>query len=236
MRSNVSSQPLQMPHGRVLLVLVTLLAIATLSLSGWWLNTGRGGPDIDATVLKAMPRPVKLPEARLRTTAGEPFGRAAFTGQWTLLYFGYTFCPDVCPIELGALRQVRRLLDDQAPDLAGQTRTVFVSVDPERDSLERIRTFTEYFDPRIVGVTGDPVELRLLAEPLGVGWSKRASRYAGSGDPEGAGGDYWVDHTTVILLVDPQARLQAVFPTPHEPQAMVNAYRKFHRYYEETRL
>ncbi|MBS3799945.1 MAG: SCO family protein [Thioalkalivibrio sp.] len=231
----MSSQPLQMPCGRVLLVLVTLLAIGALSLSGWWLNTGHGGPNVDETVLKPMPRPVTLPEARLRTAAGEPFGRAAFKGQWTLLYFGYTFCPDVCPVELGALREVRRLLDEQAPGLSAQTRTVFVSIDPERDSPERIRTFTEYFDPRIIGVTGDPVELRLLAEPLGVGWSKRASRYAGSSDREGASGDYLVDHTTVILLVDPQARLQAVFPTPHQPRAMVNAYRKFHRYYEETR-
>lgn len=236
MRSNVSSQPFQEPHGRVLLGLITLLAIGTLSLSGWWLNTGRGGPDIDETVLKPMPRPVKLPEARLRTTAGEPFGRAAFTGQWTLLYFGYTSCPDVCPIELGALRQARRLLDDQAPDLSAETRTVFVSLDPERDSPDRLRAFTDYFDPRIIGVTGDPVELRLLAEPLGVGWSKRASRYAGSDDREGTDGDYLVDHTTVILLIDPQARLQAVFPTPHNPQVMVNAYRKFHRHYEETRI
>ncbi|HSH85526.1 MAG TPA: SCO family protein, partial [Guyparkeria sp.] len=168
--------------------------------------------------------------ASLVTDDGKSFGPENFEGQWTLLYFGYTLCPDVCPIELGALRQFGNLLEDQHPALAARTQRVFISVDPERDTPQRIRDFTEYFDSAIVGATGTPIELERFAAPLGVGWSKRSNHYRDPSDREETGNDYLVDHTTAILLVAPDARLRAVFPTPHGPQPMVDA---FHRYQKE---
>ncbi|MFN2381268.1 MAG: SCO family protein [Guyparkeria sp.] len=231
--NDLPSRRARSEQGRALLILVIILAIATLSLSGWWLNRDSNEMTVDTSVLKPMPRPVDVPEVQLETAEGEPFGQEAFKGQWTLLYFGYTLCPDVCPVELGALRQVNRLLDEQAPALSQQTQTVFVSVDPERDTPERIAAFTDYFDPRIIGVTGESVDLEILAGPLGVGWSKRANKYKDNADHEETGNDYLIDHTTAILLVDPQARLQAVFPTPHGPQPMVDAYRTYQQRYQQ---
>ncbi|MFA7522877.1 MAG: SCO family protein [Halothiobacillaceae bacterium] len=218
-------------HGGSAALLVTVIvAAAALTMSAWWLFARDAVATVDTSVLKPMPAPITLPGASLVTDDGKSFGPENFEGQWTLLYFGYTLCPDVCPIELGALRQFGNLLEDQHPALAARTQRVFISVDPERDTPQRIRDFTEYFDSAIVGATGTPIELERFAAPLGVGWSKRSNHYRDPSDREETGNDYLVDHTTAILLVAPDARLRAVFPTPHGPQPMVDA---FHRYQKE---
>jgi len=225
------SRPRRRQHGGIALAAAIVVALLALGASSWWLF----GPDsrataVDPAVLKPMPAPIELPDTALVTDEGEPFGAGDFEGQWTLLYFGYTLCPDVCPVELGALRQVGKLLEEQHPALAARTQRVFISVDPERDTHKRIRDFTAYFDPAIIGATGTPAALEAFASPLGVGWSKRSNHYRDPSDREETGKDYLVDHTTAILLVDPSARLRAVFPTPHGPQPMVDA---FHRYQQE---
>ena len=222
--------------GGAALALVIVVALLALAASGWWLFAGdRAQANIDTAVLKPMPAPIALPEVPLVTADGEPFGPADFEGQWTLLYFGYTMCPDVCPVELGVMRRFGMLLEDQYPALAARTKRVFISVDPERDTPKRIRDFTEYFDPSIIGATGEPAALERFAAPLGVGWSKRSNHYRDPSDREETGRDYLVDHTTAILLVDPDARLQAVFPTPHGPQSMVDAFRRFQQAQEDSR-
>ncbi len=221
--------------GGVALVVVILVALLALTASGWWLfGADRGQPEIDEAVLKPMPAPIAVPDADLVTDEGEPFGPGDFEGKWTLLYFGYTLCPDICPVELGALRRVGQLLEEHYPDLAERTQRVFISVDPERDTAKRIRDFTEYFDPAIVGATGSEADLEAFAAPLGVGWSKRSNHYRDDSDREETGRDYLVDHTTAILLVDPDARLRAVFPTPHGPQPMVDAFHRYQQAHEDT--
>ena len=220
--------------GGATLALVTLVALLALTASAWWLfGADRGASKIDVTVLKPMPAPIPLPDADLVTDEGKPFGPDDFKGKWTLLYFGYTLCPDVCPVELGALRRVGQLLDEQYPKLAERTQRVFISVDPKRDTPKRIRDFTEYFDPAIVGATGSKAELEAFAAPLGVGWNKRSNHYRDDSDHEETGRDYLVDHTTAILLIDPEARLRAVFPTPHGPQPMVDAFHRYQQAHED---
>lgn len=216
--------------GSTALLVTVIVAAAALTMSAWWLFARDAATTVDTAVLKPMPAPIALPEASLVTDDGKSFGPEHFEGQWTLLYFGYTLCPDVCPVELGALRQFGNLLEDQHLALAARTQRVFISVDPERDTPQRIRDFTEYFDSAIIGATGTPTELERFAAPLGVGWSKRSNHYRDPSDREETGNDYLVDHTTAILLVAPDARLRAVFPTPHGPQPMVDA---FHRYQKE---
>ena len=221
-------------RGGAALAFVVVVALLALTASGWWLFVYERDAGIDTAVLKPMPAPIALPEAPLVTDEGKPFGPEDFEGQWTLLYFGYTLCPDVCPVELGALRQVGKLLEAQHPALAARTQRVFISVDPERDTPKRIRDFTEYFDPAIVGATGEPAALERFATPLGVGWSKRSNHYRDNADSEETGQDYLVDHTTAILLVDPDARLRAVFPTPHGPQPMVDAFYRYQQAQEDS--
>lgn len=155
--------------------------------------------------------PVPLPAFALRTSEGA-LGNADLLGHWTLIDFGYTFCPDVCPTTLATLKEVRARLRSagQAPPQA-----LFISVDPARDTTERLRDYVRFFDPAFVAATGDDAALAPLARHLGV----RYERHIGHGESH-----YAVDHSTGIYLVDPQGRLKATFSWPHDPAQMVDDY------------
>ncbi len=176
---------------------------------------------VEPLVLQFEPRPVPLPAVTLTDTRGEPLGRRDFQGGWSLLYFGYTHCPDICPVELSALARLARLLRE-APGIE-PPQMVFVSVDPGRDTPESIGEYVRYFDSHIRGATADPEVLRELAGPLGVGWEKVPVPGMDEADMEDA---YLINHYSSILLIDPSARLRAVFPAPHDPEKMADAYRQ----------
>jgi protein SCO1 len=158
-----------------------------------------------------LPRPMPLPDFRLADMWGEAFIPAALEGQWTFLFFGYTHCPDICPVTtllLGqATEQIRRA------DPAGAVpRIVFVSVDPDRDTPEVLRQFVTHFHPEAMGVTAPLPELLPFTRALGIVHRK----VQGNGDPD----RYLVDHSGSILLINPEGRLQAVFPWPHEADTL----------------
>ncbi len=156
-----------------------------------------------ATVL---PVPRAISEFQLVDHRGAPFGRAELEGRWSLLFFGYTYCPDVCPITLQSLAEVARL--PLPTESADRPQVVFVSVDPDRDTTERLAEYVRYFHPSFVGTTGSPAEIDRLARSVGAFY-----RIEDGGDRE----DYLVDHAAVLFLVDPAARLSAVLEDPHDP-------------------
>ena len=146
--------------------------------------------------------------------SGKPLTNADLQGQWTLLFFGYTYCPDICPTSLATMKDLRtRLL------AAGvkPPQVVFVSVDPARDTPERIASFVGFFDPSFIGATGDDAALASLAKHLGVFYQRHNEE-----DKQ----HYTVDHTAAIYLIDPQGRLKAVLSWPHDPAAMAADYPK----------
>ncbi|XP_068163600.1 protein SCO2 homolog, mitochondrial [Antennarius striatus] len=118
-----------------------------------------------------------------------------FRGRWLLLYFGFTHCPDICPDELDKLSAVVTALD-RDPALPPVT-PLFITVDPERDDVAALARYVQDFHPRLVGLTGTPEEVREAGRDYRV--------YAQAGPP-GPDGDYMVDHTVLIYLVDPQGR------------------------------
>jgi len=150
-----------------------------------------------------------------------PFGLDELRGHWSFLFFGYTHCPDVCPTTLGQLNAVAERLGG---DQNGSPRFVFVSVDPDRDTPQRIADFVGYFNPAFVGVTGDPKALEALTRQLGV-LSLKVQR-------DEQGGGYLVDHTAAIFLIDPRGRLQALFSPPLDTEAMIADFRALARYLE----
>jgi protein SCO1/2 len=201
---------------------VFFVLIVALSISVY-LKWQRANVDlstvVDQSVMRVLPQAIPVPEATLTKMDGKPFTRKNFLGKWTFLYFGYTLCPDVCPTELTALAEVAALLRQQGVQSSWQE--MFVSVDPERDTPEQLAKFVTYFDPKIIGATGTQTELSLLAKPLGVGWEKAALPTAN----DAASTSYLINHTTSILLVSPEATVVGVYPTPHDPEAMVKAFR-----------
>ena len=163
------------------------------------------------------PNPPSLPEFELTDHDSKPFDRQRLEGRWSLFYFGYTFCPDACPLTLTLLSQLERQIEDDA-ELHRALQVVFVSVDPKRDKPV-LADYVKHFSPRFVGATGGPEALTSLTRPLGIVY------YLNEPD---SNGDYLVDHASSLLLVDPNARLVGVFSAPHEVNDLADRLRRIH--------
>jgi len=204
-------------------IAIVLLAAAALvagvQVSRMLLEDERARPDIQSLL---WPEPKALAGFELRDQHGEDFDRARLEGRWTFLFFGYTHCPDVCPVTLSVLDQVDERLA-QHPEARAGTQYAFVSVDPARDTPEHLGQYVSYFDQRFLGVTGPAERLEQLTRQLGVLWQHH--------EPD-ENGDYLVDHTGAILLTDPRARLVGIFPLPHEAQAIAREFRAIRRFIE----
>lgn len=215
-------------RGRVSIPAVIFLVTVVVVVVSVWLKYHNAREEADFAeansnlTVQYLPQRVPLPDFRLTDMQGQPLTRENFEGQWTFLYFGYTLCPDVCPTELTALHGVLDLL--RADEGVGELpQAVFVSVDPDRDSPEQIGKFVTYFDEHIRGATGEEAQLRQLTRPLGVAYEKVPLPGV---DPSVETDAYLVNHHTSILLIGPQARMHAVFPTPHVPSAMVEEFKR----------
>ena len=184
-----------------LLVLVTVLAAAC-----------GGGVSSDDLQGVALAEPTPKPDFTLTDTDGNPFHFAEATrGKLTLLYFGYTHCPDICPVHLA---QVAETLD-QLPQVAESAVMIFVTVDPERDTPEVLRQFLDKFDSRFIGLTGAPEELEAAQMAVGVPVAFK----------EGEGDDYTVQHAGQVLAWAPDGLLYAQYPFGTRQSTWVNDLR-----------
>jgi protein SCO1/2 len=174
-----------------------------------------GNRPVDPRIALVLDAPRALPQFDLTDHTGASFGLDELRGHWTLMFFGFTHCPDVCPTAMSTLARAV----DQLGDLPVQDRpaVVMVSVDPERDSPEILASYVPYFNPHFVGVTGDMPEILGLTGAMGVAFTYTPV--------EGSAGTYGVDHTASIFLVDPAGRLAAVFGTPHDADDIAHDYR-----------
>jgi len=162
-----------------------------------------------------LPQPKPLEDFSLTDQESRPLDRDALKGHWTFVAFGYTHCPDICPTLMATFDAVEKALAKTPND--PQPNFLFVSVDPERDTPERLGEYVGFFNPRIRGATASHEVLRPLTAQLGV-------LYQRSEAPESAMG-YLVDHSATILLLDPQARLSAIFSSPHNPETIAEDFR-----------
>ncbi len=142
---------------------------------------------------------MSVPAVTLTNQNGQPASLADFGDKLVLVYFGYTFCPDVCPTTLGVVNQALELLGDKAD----QVQMVMVSVDPERDTPEVLANYLSNFNPSFVGLTGSPDQIASAAMPFGVFYEK----HEGS-----AATGYLVDHTASVMVLDREGRMRLVLP------------------------
>lgn len=143
--------------------------------------------------------PTTAPDLTLTDQSGQPASLSDFRGKLVLLYFGYTFCPDVCPTTLGTVNQALGLLGAKADDV----QLVMISVDPERDTPPVLASYLANFNPTFVGLTGTPEEIASAATPFGVFYEK----HEGS-----AATGYLVDHTASLMVLDRDGRMRLVLP------------------------
>lgn len=170
-------------------------------------------PGLERATLFAEPR--ALPAFSLVDASGRAFGRERLAGRWSFLFFGFVNCPDVCPTTLATLATVKAALADLSD--AERPGVAFVSVDPGRDTPEIIGRYVAHFDPAFVGATGTRESIDALAASLGV------AVIVGPPAPDGS---YAVDHSAAIFLVDPEARIAALFGAPHDAATIARDYRR----------
>lgn len=166
-------------------------------------------PDVRGATVLTPAR--SIADFRLERADGSAFSKSSLRGKWTLAFFGFTNCPDVCPATLQLLAGVRQ---DLLPALRDpdDLSVVFVSVDPERDTAEAANRYATYFDPSFVGLSGTDAQIDALAGDLGILRLKIPQD----------GAAYTMDHTASVLLIDPEARLRAVFSPPFRPAEMAS--------------
>jgi len=181
---------------------ITGVAVITI-VAGVWLSIWITAPMPKPQTATVLPAPLGLAEFSLLDQNGDAFSRASFGGHWNLVFFGFTNCPDICPLTLQILANARQqMLDAGAQELP---RIVLVSVDPERDTPEIISQYVGNFGTGVIGVTGELAEIRKLTDGLGIFFEK-----TGVDD-----GDYSVSHSAVVIVVDPQSNFHALFSAPH---------------------
>ena len=185
-----------------ILFAVVAAAALTLGAVASFMTSRPEAPAIDGLL---WPKSKALTAFALEDHHREAFTLDRLTGRWTLLFFGYTHCPDVCPVTLTVLKNAIALMGKADAD-AELPQVVFVSVDPERDTLEHLAPYVSYFDPDFLGVTGSDENLATLARQLGILYLRA--------EPD-ANGDYLVDHTAAVFLIDPRGHLVALFQAPH---------------------
>lgn len=175
---------------------------------------------IDPHLYFAMPDQKPLPVVTLEMAGKGNISTQDFKGKWHLLYFGYTFCPDVCPVELTALHDMyaqleTKIVKEKLPQV------VFISIDPKRDSPKRAMEYAHYFDPNFIGITGKPEQLTELGDPLGIAWFKEKNTNILA---EASDKNYLISHSTTILMVNPEGKVVGFFPAPHDSSKMAEAY------------
>ena len=155
---------------------------------------------------QAYPEPREITPFELTSHNGEAFDNSSLKGQWSLVFVGYTFCPDICPTTMAELNGIYPEL--KALDSVKPIKVVFVSVDPKRDSVERLAEYVNYFNEEFIAVTGEHKALFPFVRNLGMMYAIAQS----TDNP-----NYLVDHSASVVLVDPEARVIGRFKPKREP-------------------
>ncbi|WP_304640022.1 SCO family protein [Pseudomonas sp.] len=191
-------------------VAVTLAAIA-LILGALVHKVTRPAPLDRAQLSQAgiflFDAPRSIPEFEMVSDSAEPWTLDDLKGQWDLVFFGYTFCPDICPTTMAELRQIVTGLPE---DQAEQLQVTMVSVDPNRDTPQQLTNYLEFFNAGFRGATGTPDQLANLARSLSIAYI----------EPDTSEENYLVDHSGQVVLVNPQGQYVGFLRPPLKPNEL----------------
>jgi protein SCO1 len=208
------------------LALLLAFALAVTAVIGWRLgkNTVVHPPEEIEDYLFWQAK--NLTDFKLIGANSKTLGLNDLKGKWSFIYFGYTHCPDVCPLTMGVLGQAFKLLE-KYPAAFQEIQGIFISVDPKRDTPELLKEYVSYFNNKFTGVTGDTAQLDAFARQMSALYTI---------DPtvsQKPGETYLVNHNSTIFLVDPQGRIYGRFPAPQAPQEIAEVFIKIRTFYNE---
>ncbi len=195
---------------RLVFVALVAIAVAASGLLGYLIvEVFRGGENGAVIGQAQVGGPFELVDGEGRTVTDEEF-----RGEYMLVYFGYTYCPDVCPTELQNMSRALELLGEEAEAV----RPVFITVDPERDTPEVIESYVENFHPRMVGLTGSPEQIEKAAKSYRVYYKKAES---------GSASEYLMDHTSIVYLMGREGEFLRHFGYGTSPEDMAQGIRSY---------
>ncbi|PJE41026.1 MAG: cytochrome c oxidase assembly protein [Pseudomonas sp.] len=184
-------------------VLVAIVALVLgLTVNKVLTSKGQGDPTVllDAGIV-LLPQSRNLPELSLTNQDGQTVAVDQLKDQWSLLFFGYTFCPDICPATLAQLRQLQGQLP---PETLAKLRIVLVTVDPNRDTPEQLKKYLEYFDAGFIGLTGEEAIIQKLANGVSIPFIPADTSKE----------NYTVDHSGNLVLIGPDGKQRGFIRAP----------------------
>lgn len=202
-----------------LLAGLVLLGLAVGVMTARYYTPARSAPGIEGFF---WPDPKQLYPFVTIDDTGRKFTLERLKGKYSFLFFGYTHCPDVCPLTLSVMNQAYSRMQEQG--LAANVQMIFVTVDPGRDTTRRLAGYVHQFNPDFTGLGGSEAQVRSLATQLGVSFVKGETA---------ENGDYLVNHSTALFLIDPGGRLVSLFSPPLEPGDIVSRFRRIRAFLKQ---
>jgi protein SCO1/2 len=189
-------------------ILIVIVGIVAALAGAWLAHSFLQRAQVTLATGTLLQPPKAIPAFALIDQDGKPFTPQQLQGQWRVLFFGFTNCPDICPATLTLLAAVDKQLSDLPDDK--RPRITLVTGDAQRDTPEHLKKYVQFFNPKFTGVTGTQEALEQFALSLGAPVAIRQLD----------GGGYTVDHSAAIFIVDPQGALRAVFGGPHQVESL----------------
>lgn len=172
------------------------------------------GPDAPPLAGAAIGGPFVLTDQN-----GHMFDSATLAGQYPIVYFGYTFCPDICPLDMAVLGQALKTLEAKDPAKAAKLRPLFITVDPARDTPAVLKRYVAAFSPRLIGLTGTPEQIAKVAKDYAIFYQKAPAADGASG--------YLMNHSREALLFGPDGKPIILLPVDAEKDQVVAALEKW---------
>lgn len=212
-----NSRPLSADQKRGIRLTVAFAVVFIAGILGMFIHGLNQTPVLSDEELKArgvflFDKPRSFKEFELVDYEGQPFTPANLQGKWSLIFFGFTYCPDVCPTTMALLsRFYEKQLDGE---FAGDLQIVMVSVDPARDTPQKLFEYVRYFNQDFIGVTGEFLDLHRFATQLNIPFNKQP----------GGGENYLVEHSGNIAIINPRGHYVGFFRAPLELAQLTTGY------------
>jgi protein SCO1/2 len=207
-------------NSMLLMIVAALVAVAF----GVYFQSSAGLKDTLPMLEKAiiLPNSKAIQGVEFVDHQGQRFGKQQLLGRWSILFFGFTNCPDICPTTMQTLKQVKNKL--VLDDAWGNYQVIMVSVDPDRDTTQQLSNYLPYFDPEFIGISGSLDITTGFSKQLGILF------YANEADDDGR---YDVDHGTALILVNPMGEMAGVISAPHQADVIARDLSKLAKYYAQ---
>lgn len=210
-----------------LFIFASSAIIAVLAGVGLSQLTSNNESSKPATIQGAIyPKAKILSDFNLIDQNSNKITKQALVDHWSLIFIGYTHCPDVCPTTMNTLNQAITLMKQQK---VTPPQVIFITVDPERDTVDVLKPYISYFNETFMALTGSLDEITKLSRQLNSIFQKSPGS---SGKITAT--DYLMDHSSAIMLINPKGHLQSVLTTPHSPQSIMDSYIKSLNYYNKS--